>query len=112
MFFSLFSLHVWSQRGWTEVEETKGGKEFIREHISLTANTDHPYRISILLVYQVTKGYCRSKYLQNHYRPKPFPCVGAVALFGVAVMIMTPLTGLFLMNLSNVKLATIRQKVT
>lgn len=54
-----------------------------------------------------------------------FPCLGAAALFRAMVKIMTPCTtvrdnhsptltqtGLFLLNLSNVKLATIRQKVT
>lgn len=40
--FLAFSLHVWSRRGWTEDEESKGGMDFIGEYISLTAN---PYCI-------------------------------------------------------------------
>lgn len=103
------------------LKRVKEERKFIRKHISLTANTAHPYRISTLLVHQVTK--C----LQNHYRPKPFPCLGAAALFGgdgddydtlyyctwqsQSTQTLTQ-TGLFLLNLSNVKLATIRQKVT
>lgn len=47
----------------------KGGKEVSRKHISLTANTAHPY-----CLLKVTVGL-------NVYLPTPFPCVGAAALF-------------------------------
>lgn len=84
-----------------------------RKHLDIV----HWWRIAWL------SSHCRSRCLQSHYRPNP-RLVWAL-LRVTMVIIMTPCTtvhdnysppltetGLSLLNVSNAKLATIRQKVT
>lgn len=68
-FFLAFSLHVWSQRGWTEDGRSKRGKGSQQE----TYFTDGKHSSPLLF----TKGYCRSKRLPA-YTLSLCGCCGAV----------------------------------